>query len=486
LRWDQNRPRTERYDRMSVLNLDKPSPIASQVPGLNLVGAMEYRQAPDRRLIEPEWKNFGPRLGLAWRAAPGLAVRAAYGLFYGLSSGDATLTTAFADGFSSVTSVVTSLNDIDPFQTMSNPYPNGIRPPATAAQLKPDLNIGQTTNSAFLGIKTGQFQQWNFNVQKEVGRSWLFEGAYVGNKGSHISSANISLNVLSGKDLWDLQAGAGTLIPNPFYGVITDPTSALSRTTVARRQLYFPYPQYSTITSEAPSLACSVYHSFQGRVQKRFSGGLTTLISYTTGKTLTNATGAGIIDPNDLRRERSLAAWDVSQRLVVSGMWEIPVGRRKKFGANMSRPLDAVLGRWQFNGIAAFQTGSPLALTATQGGRPNRVRPVEQLDGRIQDRLNKYFDTDAFSIPVTYTYGNASPTIPQLRGPGMNNFDLSLFKTFKLHEKLSTQFRFEGFNAFNRVQFAKPGVQIGSTGVGVITVQQNQPRKLQVALKLIF
>ena len=152
----------------------------------------------------------------------------------------------------------------------------------------------------------------------------------------------------------------------------------------------------------------------------------------------------------------------------------------------MSKPLDAVLGRWQFNGIAAFQRGSPLALTATQGGRPNRERPVEPYGGRIQDRLTKYFDTGAFSIPVTYTYGNAAPTIPDLRGPGINNFDLSLFKSFKLHEKLSTQFRCESFNTFNRVQFAKPGVQIGSTGVGVITVQQNQPRKLQVALKMIF
>ena len=89
--------------------------------------------------------------------------------------------TAFADGFSSVTSVVTSLNDVNPFQTMSNPYPNGIRAPTTAAQLSPGLNIGQTTNSAFLGIQTGQFQQWNFNIQRELGRNWLIEGAYTGN-----------------------------------------------------------------------------------------------------------------------------------------------------------------------------------------------------------------------------------------------------------------------------------------------------------------
>jgi hypothetical protein len=486
LRWDVNLPRTERYDRMSVLNLSLPSPIAPQVPGLNLVGQMEYRQPPNRRLIDPEMKNFGPRLGLAWQARPGMVVRAAYGVFYGLSSGDATLTTAFADGFSSVTSVVTSLNDVNPFQTMSNPYPNGIRTPTTASQLSPGLNIGQTTNSAFLGIQTGQFQNWNFNIQRELGRNWLMEAAYAGNKGSHLSSANISMNILSAQQMKDLGAGAQTLVPNPFFGVITDPTSALSRSTVARRQLLFPYPQYTTITSEAPSLASSTYHSLQGRVQKRFGQGLTMLTSYTYGKTLTNATGAGIADPNNLRLERSVAAWDVPQRLVISGLYELPFGRGKRFGAAWNRPLEIVLGRWQFNGIAAFQKGSPLLLSATQGVRPDRLRPVQEIGGRIQDRLGHYFDTAAFAIPLTFTYGNAPPSLPDVRGPGIANYDLSIFKTLKVMEKLSAQIRFEGFNVFNRVQFAKPGLQVGSTALGVIAVQQNQPRKLQLGLKLIF
>ncbi|HTM47728.1 MAG TPA: carboxypeptidase-like regulatory domain-containing protein [Bryobacteraceae bacterium] len=485
LRWDISMSRTERFDRMSVLNLGVPSPIAPQVPGLNLVGQMDYRLPPNRRLTDPEWKNLGPRLGLAWRAMPGMVVRAAYGVFYGLSSADATLSSAFADGFATVTSVVTSLNDVNPFQTMSNPYPNGIRRPVSASQLTPDLNIGQSTNSAFLGVRTGQFQQWNFTVQREVARSWLLEAAYVGNKGSHTSIGNISLNILSREQL-ALGAYTQELIPNPFFGVITDPTSALSRSTVARRQLMFPYPQYTTITSEAPSLGSSTYHSFQSRVQKRFSSGFTLLGSYTIGKTLTNAVGASIADPNNLRAERSVAGWDVPQRFVISGLWELPFGRGKWIGSNWSKALDLALGRWQFNGIAAFQKGSPLLLTSTSGTRPNRNRPLEEIGGRIQDRLSHYFDTAAFSIPVQFTYGNAPPSEPDARGPGIANFDLSVFKTFRIAEKLSTQFRFESFNTMNRVQFAKPGLQNGSTAFGVISLQQNQPRKLQLALKMIF
>jgi hypothetical protein len=204
------------------------------------------------------------------------------------------------------------------------------------------------------------------------------------------------------------------------------------------------------------------------------------------GKTLTNSTGASIADPNNLHAERSVAGWDVSQRLVLSGLWELPFGRGKWLGRDWSRSLDLALGRWQFNGIAAWQKGSPLALTATQGSRPNRNRPLQKIEGRVQDRLNQFFDTAAFSIPLAFTYGNAPPTEPDVRGPGIANVDLSLFKTFRMAERISTQFRFESFNTFNRVQFAKPGLQNGSTAFGVISVQQNQPRKLQVALKVIF
>src|SRR4029079_4664155 len=136
-------------------------------------------------------------------------------IFYGLSSADATTTTAFADGFSSVTSVVTSLNDVNPFQTMSNPYPNGIRPPATQSALTPALNIGQSTNSALLSLATSSFQQWNFTLQRAIGSSLLLEAAYTGKKGSHLSVANISLNNLTASQL-ALGAATQQLVDNPF------------------------------------------------------------------------------------------------------------------------------------------------------------------------------------------------------------------------------------------------------------------------------
>ena len=216
------------------------------------------------------------------------------------------------------------------------------------------------------------------------------------------------------------------------------------------------------------------------------SKGVTFLASFTAGKTLTNATGVGIPDPNNLRAERSVAVWDIPQRLVISGMWELPAGKGKRFGNNWNRPMDLVLGQWQLNGITTFQKGFPLALSSTGASRPNRVRPVQEVPGSIQQKLGQYFDTGAFAIPAAFTYGNAPAVEPDVRAHGVSNYDLSLFKSFQVMEKVKAQFRFEGFNIFNRAQFGRPGVQNGTTAFGVITAQQNVPRKLQLALKFIF
>lgn len=487
LRWDFLDPRTERYNRMSVLNLSLPSPIASQVPGLNLVGQMQYPGSDGlgRRLTATQLTNLGPRLGLAYKAPHNMVIRAAYGIFYGLSSADATLTTAFADGFSSTTSIVSSTNDVSAIETLANPYPNGVNPPLTRSQLTPSLNIGQTTDSALLSLAIPQIQQWNFTLQRTLGNSILLEAAYVGNKGSHVSVASLNLDNLSAAQM-ALGTYTQQLVPNPFYGVITDPTSQLSLATVSRKQLMLPYPQYLQVSSESPSLGSSIYHSMQAKVQKRFSSGFSLLASYTLGKDLTNATGAGVVDPNNLRAERSLAEWDVLQRLVFSSLYEFPFGHGKLIGSQWNGVTNAILGGWQANIITSFQGGYPLALTSTSGGRPERIHPVQQFNTPVASRVNAYFDTSAFAIPAAFTYGNAPATEPDIRGPGIDNTDVSLLKYFQVTEKVRMQLRFESFNIFNRVQFASPGLQEGTTSFGVITSQLNQPRKLQVAIKVIF
>jgi hypothetical protein len=228
------------------------------------------------------------------------------------------------------------------------------------------------------------------------------------------------------------------------------------------------------------------------KVEKRLSQGFTVLAALTAAKSIDDASTdqygpvTGIMDVTNLKRERSISPQDVSKRLVVSGVWELPIGRGRLLGTGWSKMVDTVLGGWQFNAIASFQSGLPLVMSSIGGTRPNRVATGTTPSGRIQDRLDRAFDITAFAVPPAFTYGNSSRTAPDLRWHGMNNFDLSLFKNWQLIERVKAQFRVEAFNAFNRTQFNAPGTSIGSTAAGVISAQYNVPRQLQLALKIIF
>jgi hypothetical protein len=483
----------ERWNRFSVLDLNAPSPIAQAVPGYgHLTGAMRFGSESDRKYTSTDTNNFAPRIGLAYQLRSTTTLRAGYGIFYGLSPTDASGPTGgFVDGFQAPTDIVASLDGISPIITHANPFPNGINRPKSGDELNASAQLGQAIRSADISQVTPYFQNWNFSVQQSIGSSLIVEAAYAANKGNNTTFASLDLNALT-PDVIARGAVNNELVTNPFFGVITDPTSILSQPTVTRGQLLRPFPQYTNVFSIFPSIGNSIYHSLQLRVEKRFSKGFTVLGAFTAAKNINDTAqdgtgpGTGVQDPTNLRLERSLDPQDVSQRLVISGVWEIPIGRGKALGSSMHRALDLVVGGWQINGIGSFQAGLPLVMSSLGAARPNRVSPAEPVEGSAQERLTRWFDTSAYTVPPAFTYGNSSRTAPDLRAHGINNWDLSLFKNFQIVERLRAQFRFESFNAFNRVQFSAPGTQAGSPGFGVVTAQQNTPRQLQLALKLLF
>ena len=495
LRYDLNLPRTERFNRNSIFDFDQPSPIAGRVPAFpNLTGAMTFTGAGDRgREIYPADKNnFAPRVGLAYQLNNRTTIRAGYGIFFGLSPTDASGPGGgFADGFTGVTNMVTSLDGITPILNVSNPFPNGTNPPLSGSALNGSIQLGQAHRSAIISLVTPYFQNWNFSLQRSVGANTIVEVTYAANKGNKTQFGAVNLNDLTAAQI-AVGASNNQLVPNPFFGVITDPTSVLAQPTVQRGQLLRPFPQYTQVTAVNPAIGNSMYHSFQMRVEKRFAKGFTILGSFTAAKNI-NDTGqdgsgptAGILDHTNLRLERSLDPQDVSKRLVISGVYELPFGRGKWIGNTMPKALDFIVGNWQMNGIASFQSGFPLVMGSTGGVRPNRVTKGEELSGRAQDRLLRWFDTSAFAVPAAFTYGNSSRTTPDFRTHGTANYDISIFKNFPITETFRAQFRFESFNTFNRVQFAAPNTTAGAAAFGQVTAQSNPPRQLQLALKLIF
>jgi hypothetical protein len=255
----------------------------------------------------------------------------------------------------------------------------------------------------------------------------------------------------------------------------------------------------------------TTYHSLQAKAEKRFASGGLLLAAYTFSKSIGNAetfsswleggatgTGAaGVQDYSNLRGERALSSFDSRQRLTLSYVLDLPVGKGKKFLTDVHGVPDRLISGWGINGMSTFQMGMPLGLTATPnltgfntGLRPNVVAGCDKvISGPIQQRLDRAFNTACFSVPGAFTFGGESRTDPNLRGPGINNFDFAVFKRTAITERYNLEFRLETFNLFNRVKFSNPNL-VASTAAnatfGRITSQANTPRLLQLALRFRF
>jgi hypothetical protein len=293
-------------------------------------------------------------------------------------------------------------------------------------------------------------------------------------------------------------------VPNPFFGIITNPSSPLRFNTVRQAQLLRPYPQYNGINAFRVPYGFSIYHGGTLKADKRFSNGVGFLASYTWSKLIDDvSTTVGFLGQSsfrqnvyDRRAERAIGSQDIAHRFVSSFVYDLPFGKGKTFGRDWHSAANWVFGGWQFNGIVTFQSGIPQLITQEQNNvglfnptqRPTWNGQNPNLSGRSkQDQLAKWFDTSAFSITPAFTFGNTPRVMPNLRRDGEKNFDLSLFKNNYFNEgNWNAQFRVEFFNAFNRARFDAPGRSVDSGSFGVVSRQDNNPRQIQLALKLIF
>lgn len=515
LRWDLDTPHTERYNRLSYWDVDAPSPIAGKVPVFaNLKGAMKFTSPDHRRQVPLDKNNWGPRLGFAYSLNEKTVFRGAYAMMYAPSVVQAAGTSGSSgtQGFQSSTGMIVSVDNTNILATMSNPFPNGfnlplgsIEGPISGASTQLGLDIGE---SFFIDSRNPVIQQWNTNLQRELPGGWVIEAAYLGSKGQHLPDGESSMqyNQLPASyfALGDrLLSNNANLVANPFFGVITNPNSSLSRSTVQYAQLLRPFPQYTSVGAFRKPQGNSLYHSFTLRVEKRFSHGLSTLISFTAGKLIDDVSQqvtflgqAGTKqDFYNRHAERAISAQDISKRIVISANYELPFGKNRKFLSSIPTAADWVLGGWQVNGIATFQTGLPLAIGNGQnnanvfsvGQRPNTNGNNPKIDGGIDERINRYFDTSVFSQAAIFTFGNVSRFVSNLRGPGTNNIDFSLFKDFRYRERFRAQLRGEAFNLNNHPIWNGPGTTVNDlANFGKITAKGGQRRQVQVALKLIF
>ncbi len=502
LRYDLDIPRTERHNRAETFNPNAASPLAAATGLSGLTGGVVFTgvNGASRRQFSPQYANFGPRIGFSYELNGNMAIRGAYGVYFGpsLRSAGATIGN---EGFSAVTTYTGSANGLTPSVYLSNPFPTGLNQPVGSSQGLA-TGIGSSFETPLIGDnKVGYTENYDLDIQRQLPFNILVDAAYVGSHGVHLNKSGE--NDWNANQLTPATLALGTQlqqsVTNPFFGIITNGAEASA--TIPRSYLAAPFPQFTAVDLSYLTGGYEIYNSFQLKVNKRISHGLSALVSYTGQKQIDDYSGiqnvgnitGGIQNIYDQHAERAVSSNNLSRVLVISGVYALPFGRGQDFGGSWNRPLDALLGGWQINGILTEQTGFPLSPstqnTSNSGSnvlRPNLTGISPVVKGPIASRLNGYLNAAAFSQPAPFTFGNAPRTLSNVRGPGTHNLDFSLFKNFHATDHLAIEFRGEAFNLLNQVVFSSPNMTLSSGQFGVITGQSNTPRQIQLAVKAVF
>ncbi len=511
LRWDADIPRTDRFNRINWFDLGAPAPIADnpQVKAVfpNLLGVMRFADSNNRTPYDGDWNNVQPRFGFAYALNNKTSIRAAYGIFYTVSRHTVKGEVGTAFGFTD-SSVPWSLDGgFTQYATFANPWPAGLTFPPGRNAL------------AFLGQDAGtpepfdinpQYQQWNFSVQREVPGNGVVEVNYSASKGTHLylGDSNDAVSQLNNLNpmYWSLGVDRLTsLVPNPFYGVITNPTSTdYNQPTIQLNALLRRYPAYSGVGGyrTPQNIGNSSYHSLQVKYEKRFSHGLSLISHYTWSKMISDSDEAGsdvewaavagsVQNLFNLRQERSVSGLNRPHRFVASFDYQLPVGRNRAFGKNMNRVLDGFIGGWELSSIITVQSGAALQVSMSDYNmwdgavqRPNLVGDP-CTSGGVSGKLNNFFNVNSFTAPDDFAFGSAPRYLPSCRGPATVNEDATLVKNFNIRERKYVQLRLEAYSVSNTPQWGNPNTSFGSTTFGQITTASGN-RTLQLALKFYY
>jgi len=448
LRYEITTPLTEVADRMGGL-----------VPELGNVFRVNTPQLPGHTVTNTDFTNFAPRVGIAYSLNSKTVIRTGYGIFYsypGIASGRLPSKSPPTAG-NVVINNNTFATDLRTVTPISAGFP--LNRPAIFDPTGRDFKFSPRDDP------DTYVQQWNLNLQRDLGFNTVLTVGYVGSHGSHLN-----------------------VFPN-----VNQPVPG-SASIASRRR--FPNLANADGVHKA---ADSVYHSLQVTAEKRFTTGLSFLSAYTYSHSIDNAsqdTGGGPQNARDLRADRGNSDFDIRHRLVVSWSYELPFGRGRRFLNHLQGVAQQVIGGWQLNGIETFMTGqyfTPGSAQNTLGAGVGGQRPDRVCDGNLphsERTLGRWFDTSCFKTPAPFTFGNAGRNI--LEGPGTKLFDFSVFKDFQMAETRRLQFRAEFFNLFNTPQFNTPNASVGSPDAGSIssagepTFFQRTSRQIQFALKFYF
>ena len=508
LRWSYESGEVENNNQYNFIDLNSPSPIASQVPqfpglkgGVGIPGS-----GGNSNLLQLATSHFDPRIGAAYAVNAKTIIHAGFGMFHMPVAAWEQFPDAYATSRTS-SSLVAQANGVTPLFNLSNPFPQGLPTPyGNSAGLLAEL--GQTIEGPLRTQSIAYMNNFSFDIQRQLPGKFVVTAGYAGNSGVHLWTP-VDFNQLPTADL-ALGNQLLSVVKNPFYGIITDPSSTLSLPTVQYSQLLRPYPQFIDVGAINVGAGHSSYNAAQLTVERRFGNGLTTQLGYSFSKILDNVGDmtdvAGVQHGEQnyhcLRCDKSRADQDQNQSLRWATEYELPFGKGKPMLSHGF--LSNILGGWALGAFFTVDTGRPIYVTSTNSsqllgagwhpdGTGNYIRPnATGISAALPGGPNlcnncEYFNPAAFSKTPEFAVGNVSRYLGDVNYPTNWNWNMLVEKRFSIREHIRVTFRGEFLNAFNQVVFSGPTVSVTSSSFGYISdSQSNTPRNIQLSLRTTF
>lgn len=492
LRWDYQPVRTEANDQLSTFDPSLPNPAAGNLPGaLAFAGRNGYG-----RTFQDNWLGgFGPRLGAVYALNDRTSLRATWGIYY---TGTALQTQVSPLGFTNQPTFVSADNFTPVYNWNQQAFPQEFAMPPV---IDPSFANGQ---AVFYdppdGGRLPQVSSWTLGVQRELGGGFSVDVSYIGSHSTHVAlpPANSEINFVSPEYL-----SLGNLLLQPITSAAAGnagfvepfPGFANQRGANTVAQALKPYPQYTSITSTSARLTEgeSRYHSVQIRANKRFGDGFTlvSFLTYMNNKSNTNYTPQV---PNDrtLRIDPGTPEWIFG----ASWAWELPFGRERKYLADASPFVSALISGWQFAGSVRYAAGLPLSITTGNNLSPlgygikyaNRVEGVDVYRDKrkgFDPATDRYLNPEAFAVPAPFELGNTGGPLDYVRGFAQKSEAVSFSKQMSLGGTKRLLIGLDIVNPFNFVRWNDPNTNIASAQFGMVTSTQ-PARTMQLNASLSF
>jgi hypothetical protein len=513
IRYENQRPATERYNRLMFFNTNAINPISPAV-GMRLKGEFEYAgiNGNNRYAWQPDNTNFAPRAGIAWKITDRLVARVGAGIFYLPPSAMISFDNPGEFyGFSSTTTYnATTNNGYSPLNLINNPFPLGITQPQGSSQGGLTL-VGNGESQIWPKGQhpTPYTEDWSFNLQYQVSSHSVLQVGYSGNRGRRLLYGNPNLDA---DQLGDQYLGLGNqlnaLVNNPFYGIVDPSTYLGSQPQIAYNELLRPYPQYTYLvwTRSLPG-ARSTYNALNAKYNYRFGSGLNLLATYAWSKALDNgpednfgwATGNSWRDAYNTMLDYNISTHDIPQSYTTALVYELPYGRGKHWGNSAPAVVKETLGNWEVSSVVRLTSGLPIGPVIASPnnplgnyGFPGPLLPdmvVGQNVSAANRTADNWVNTAAFSTNIpTYSLGNAPQRMTSLRERAQRNVDFSIAKNVG-GEHYQVWLRGEFLNLFNYAQYNNFCLDLSQSscqGFGAATGTENLPRTVQLSLKLQF